>query len=184
MVDVLGHLGMTLLWLAPAWYFIDDRRTAAVFVGAGFWFGMLPDVDLVLSNWLGTVQHHGVFHTVLAALVFAAILGPILGWLLEGLLGGTEWFSRAASDNAIALGVIAIGVAGIAHVFADMLSAPDIAQAVEPLWPIYRQSFGIDVVWYNNPLVNWGLAIAGVALNVGLFFWRGRSSTRGSGVTQ
>jgi hypothetical protein len=59
----------------------------------------------------------------------------------------------------------------VAHVFADMLSAPDIAEAVEPLWPLYRQSFGIDIVWYNNPWFDWGLFVTGILLNVGLYYW-------------
>ena len=75
MVDVLGHLGMALLWLAPVWYFIGHRRTAALVVAGGFWFGMLPDTDLLLSAWVPGIHHHGVLHTVLAATVFALVLG-------------------------------------------------------------------------------------------------------------
>jgi membrane-bound metal-dependent hydrolase YbcI (DUF457 family) len=179
MVDVLGHLGMALIWLAPAWLVIDERKTAATFVGVGFWFGMLPDVDLVLSNVIETVRHHGVFHTVLAAGIFAAVLGPIVGWILKKTLGGSEWFSDAAADNAYSLGVVMVFVAGVSHVFADMLSAPDIAQGVEPFWPVYAQTLGIDVVWYNNPWVNWGLFLVGVALNVALYVRATPERTRG-----
>jgi len=76
MVDVVGHFGMALLWLAPVWYFVDHRQTAALIVATGFWFGMLPDVDLPLSNWGLGLHHHGVVHTVLAVTIFAAVLGP------------------------------------------------------------------------------------------------------------
>lgn len=169
MVDVVGHLGMALIWLAPAWFFIDSRKTAATFVGVGFWFGMLPDVDLVLSNLIGTIRHHGVFHTILAVGIMAAVIGPAVGWVLKKALGGTEWFSDAAADSAASLGFVMVFVAGVAHVFADVLSAPDISQGVEPFWPLYAQTLGIDVVWYNNPWFNWGLFLVGVALNVALY---------------
>ncbi|WP_273836704.1 metal-dependent hydrolase [Halococcus sp. PRR34] len=171
MVDVLGHLGMGLLWLAPAWYFIDDRRTAAVFVGVGFWFGMLPDVDLVLSSFQG-IHHHGVFHTVLAAVVFAAILGPILGWLLKRLFGGTTWFSREAADHATALGVIAVGLPSLAHVFADMLSAPDTSTRIEPLWPLVDGPVVyMDVLFYQSFWATIGLFVLGLAANVAFYYW-------------
>ncbi|WP_135853596.1 metal-dependent hydrolase [Halorussus salinus] len=171
MVDVVGHLGMALVWLAPAWFVIDQRKTAATFVAAGFWFGMLPDVDLVLSNWFPTIKHHGIFHTVLAVTLLAAVIGPLVGWVLKKGLDDSEWFSEAAERSAYSLGFVMVWVAGLAHVFADMLSAPDIAEAVEPLWPLYRQSFGIDIVWYNNPWFNWGLFVTGILLNVGLYYW-------------
>ncbi|MFC7082215.1 metal-dependent hydrolase [Halorussus caseinilyticus] len=181
MVDVVGHLGMALLWLAPAWLVIEHRKTATTFVAAGFWFGMLPDVDLVLKGILPTVKHHGIFHTLLAVTVMAAVIGPLVGLVLKKTLGGSEWFSEAAERSALAFGFVMVFVAGTAHVFADMLSAPDIAEAVEPFWPIYQQSLGIDVVWYNNPWFNWGLLVAGIAVNVGLYYWQKPST--GSGVS-
>lgn len=167
---------MALIWLAPAWVVFDRDRTAATFVGLGFWFGMLPDADLVLSNWFVTVKHHGVLHTVLAVTIAAAVIGPIVGWLLKRTLGDTQWFSRQAADGAYGVGFVMIWVAGLSHLFGDMLSAPDIAEAIEPLWPIYGQSIGIDLVWYNSTWVNWGLFLAGVALNVALFLWLRRSA--------
>ena len=169
MVDVVGHLGMALIWLAPAWYFIDSRRTAATFVLAGVWFGMLPDADLYLRRILPTVQHHGVLHTVLAVTLIAAVLGPVLGVLLREWLGDTKWLSPAAVDRAIPLGFLAVWIPALSHLFADMLSAPDIAQPIEPLWPLYQGSVGIDVIWYNSPLANWGLFVVGVVVQAALY---------------
>lgn len=172
MVDVIGHLGMALIWLAPTWVVVDRPKTAATAVLTGFWFGMLPDIDLVLSNVSGLgVQHHGVFHTLLAALVFGAVIGPILGAIWKAALGDSEWFSREASEKAYQFGFVIVFVAATAHVFADMLSAPDIAQAVEPFWPLYNQSLGIDVVWYNSPWANWGLFLGGIALTGVMWYW-------------
>ena len=170
MVDVVGHLGMALLWLSPAWFILDRPKTAATFVLSGFLFGMLPDVDLVLSNFFATIKHHGVFHTVLVVTILAAILGPIVGKVVEGVAGGSDWLSRRARENIYGFGFMAVWIAGLSHVFADMLSAPDIAEAIEPFWPLYQQSIGIDIVWYNDPWFNWGLFVAGVVVNVGLYY--------------
>ncbi|UPV75355.1 metal-dependent hydrolase [Halorussus limi] len=180
MVDVAGHLGMALVWLAPAWFVIDRRKTAATFVAVGFWFGMLPDVDLVLSNWFPTIKHHGVFHTVLVVTILAAIIGPLVGWILKTWLDDSEWFSEPAERSALSLGFVMVWVAGLSHIFADMLSAPDIAEAIEPLWPLYQQSIGIDLVWYNATWFNWGLLALGVLLNVAFYYWQKPSVGRGA----
>ncbi|MFC4549598.1 MULTISPECIES: metal-dependent hydrolase [Halorussus] len=173
MVDVLGHLGMALIWLAPAWYFLDRPKTAATFVGLSFWFGMLPDVDLYLSNWFAGIHHHGVVHTILAVAIFAVVLGPMLGWVFKKIGESSDWFSERATDSAYSIGVIAILVAGLSHLFADMLSAPDVAQPIEPFWPLYNgQIVLMDVVWYKSFWATWGLFLAGLAINAGLWYWK------------
>ena len=184
MVDVLGHLGMALIWLAPAWYFIDNRKTAAVVVAAGFWFGMLPDVDLVLSNWFAGIHHHGVFHTIVVVTVLAAIIGPVLGWILKTAGSDDDWFSAEAEANALKLGFIAVWVAGLSHLFADMLSAPDVATRIEPFWPLYNGSVVLlDVLWYTSWWATWGLFILGIAVNVVAWYWTEESGeSRGSAV--
>jgi len=61
MVDVTGHLGMALLWLAPAWFLLDYRKTAWTFVVSGVLFGMLPDIDLVLGGFSRLSSTTGCF---------------------------------------------------------------------------------------------------------------------------
>ncbi|WP_123623578.1 metal-dependent hydrolase [Halorubrum sp. CSM-61] len=171
MVDVSGHLGMALLWLAPAWLVLDHRGTAAAFVLSGVPFGMLPDIDLVLEGVVPTVKHHGTIHTVLAVTLMAAVIAPVVGKIFEKIGDETAWLSPQAVDNSVRLGFLAVWIPGIAHLFADILSAPDIADSIEPFWPVYPSSLGIDVVWYNDPLANWGLLAAGVLVNVGLYLY-------------
>ncbi len=169
MVDVLGHFGMALIWLSPSWLFIDQQRTALTFIAVGFWFGMLPDVDLVLSALPG-IHHHGVFHTVLFATVAAVTVGPLLGWAMKRVFGGTEWFSARAEARAYHLGVIAVWVTGLAHVFADMLSAPDTSTRIEPLWPLVEGPIVyMDVLYYKSFWATIGLFVGGLAANV--VFW-------------
>jgi len=182
MVDVLGHLGMALIWLVPAWYFIDTPKTAAAFVGAGFWFGMLPDVDLYLSKWFAGIHHHGVFHTVLLVSIMAAVIGPLLGWVLKTVGSDDDWFSPEAERHAYALGFIAVWVSGLAHVFADMLSAPDASTRIEPLWPLVKGPVVyMDVLWYQSWWATWGLLLLGVAVNVAAWYWKTeRQRSRGT----
>ena len=168
MVDVLGHLGMALLWLAPVWYFVDHRRTAALIVGGGFWFGMLPDIDLPLSAWVDGIHHHGVVHTVLAVTVLAAVLGPLVGLAFTRIGERTDstWFAARAQERATVIGVITVFVTGVAHVFADMLSAPDVSTRIEPLWPVVKGPVVMmDVLWYQSWWATWGLFVLGVTVN-------------------
>ncbi len=169
MVDVLGHLGMALLWLAPSWFAFEQSKTAATFVVAGVPFGMGPDLDLVFSRLFRTIGHHGIFHTILAVTVFAAVVGPVVGTLLEKVIGGSDWFAVESTRESYRFGFVAVWIGGLSHIFADMLSAPDISQAVEPFWPLYFESISVDLVWYNAAWVNWGLVIAGILVNAALF---------------
>ena len=176
MVDISGHLGMTLLWLAPTWLVFDQTKPAATFVLAGLPFGLGPDLDLVFSRLFRTIRHHGIFHTVLAVTVLATIVGPVVGTLLERVVGGSDWFRIEETRDSYRFGFFAVWIAGLSHIFADMLSAPDIAQAVEPFWPLYFESISFDLVWYNAAWFNWGLLAAGIFVNVGLFVYKRDSS--------
>ncbi|MFC5970879.1 metal-dependent hydrolase [Halomarina salina] len=184
MVDVLGHLGMALVWLSPCWLFIDDQRTAVTFLAVGFWFGMLPDVDLVLSNIdaLG-IHHHGVVHTILFVTLAAVTVGPLLGLAMRRVFGGTKWFSRRAAARAVPLGVIIVFVTGLAHLFADTLSAPDKSTRLELLWPLVEGPIVYtDVLYYKSFWATIALFAAGLAFNAAFWYLTfGRSGSRAVG---
>lgn len=57
MIDVAGHVGMTLLFAAPAWI-VWGRRGALGFTAFALATAMLPDADLALRNVL-PLTHHG-----------------------------------------------------------------------------------------------------------------------------
>jgi hypothetical protein len=170
MVDIMGHLAMGLLWAAPAWFVWHDR-VSLVFVGVATVAALFPDVDLWLSALFPEViQHHGVFHTVLAvalaslavgALAAATLVRPVDRWL------GSDRFDRS-SLFVFVTGATLVG--GLSHLFADVLSAPDVSQAIEPFWPLYRQSLSIDLIWYNSPWWNVGLLTVAVLLHLGLAY--------------
>jgi hypothetical protein len=184
MVDVLGHLGMGLLWLAPVWYFVEHRRTAALIVAGGFWFGMLPDVDLYLSGWIEGFHHHGIVHTILVVTILAAVIGPLVGVAFRRIGERTDWFCPRAQERALVIGFLAVWIPALSHIFADMLSAPDVSTRIEPLWPVVNGPVVImDVLWYQSWWATWGLFILGVAVNVLAWYWTdGRRPSNGSTV--
>lgn len=49
MVELLGHVGMALLFATPAW-FLWGRRPSVTFAGFTLVTAMLLDVDLVLEE--------------------------------------------------------------------------------------------------------------------------------------
>lgn len=171
MVDVTGHLGMALIWAAPAWLAWGDRtRVSLLFVGAALATAMLPDVDLVLQT-LTPVVHHGVTHTVLfvtlVVLPLGILLARVLGPRIErDWLGGTP--VPGGSLAAFLCGGLFVG--GCSHLFADMLSAPDIAGPIQPFWPLFQKPWAVDVAWYNDPWWNAGLLAAAVVLNLALAY--------------
>lgn len=128
---------------------------------------------------MSPLKHHGVFHTVLVVTILAAVIGPVVGKVVEAVVGDTDCLSTEAAARSIRFGFLTVWIPGLAHVFADMLSAPDLADSIEPLWPIYGGSIGVDLVWYNNPVVNWGLLVAGVLVNIGLYAYLGGRSFGG-----
>ena len=59
-------------------------------------------------------------------------------------------------------------IGGVRHIFADALSAPDIAAPLSPFWPVYREPVVVDVIYYDAVLWNFGSLAAAVALHLAL----------------
>jgi inner membrane protein len=157
MVDVAGHVGMALVWLGVVWFVVSNRRTAAVFVLIGLPFGLFPDIDLYLRRIFPTLHHHGVVHTVLAVSVVGIVAGTILARTLVPWLADRGYVPLDALDSADALTIGVALLGGYSHLFADILSAPDISQPIEPFWPLYMQPVSIDVFYYTGFWATWGL---------------------------
>ncbi len=157
MVDVAGHIGMALIWLGVVWFVVSDRRTAIVFVLVGLPFGLLPDIDLYLRRVFPTIHHHGVIHTILVVSLVGIVAGTILARTLVPWLADRGYVSANALDDAHSLTIGAVLLGGYSHLFADILSAPDISQPIEPFWPLYLQPVSIDVFYYTGFWATWGL---------------------------
>jgi hypothetical protein len=172
MVDVTGHLGLALIALSPIWIWTDER-TALTFVALGLPFGMLPDVDLELRKLFSTVHHHGVTHTLVFVALVSLVTGVVAARTILPALRSRGYLSEnsPAVRRPVGFATTALFVASAAHLFGDILSAPDISQPIEPLWPLVQGSVGIDVVYYDSNPVNYGLFLAGILLNVGLWWY-------------
>ena len=168
MVDVLGHFAMAFLWSFPAWFRWDGRVSLA-FIGLAVSTAMLPDVDLLLRELPIGVHHHGVTHTVLFVTAFAIVVGIAAAHVLAPLI--ERWWIQSEGHaiprhevHVFVTGGLLVG--GLSHIFADMLSAPDISQPVEPLWPFLNVPISFDLIYYTAPAWNAGLLLVALALHL------------------
>lgn len=168
MVDIMGHLAFGLLFVLPAW-FIWRRRVSIAFVGLALITSLLPDIDLFLSQWFpAEFHHHGVTHTVVFVLFASIVVAAIAAVVLTGPIDRWLGWDRFDSKSLFAFSFLAFFLGGLAHVFADMLSAPDISTPIEPLWPFITQPWGIDLIYYNNPLWNSVFLAVMLAIHIAL----------------
>jgi len=171
MVDVTGHLGMALLFAAPAWA-VWGRRGAFSFTAFALVTAMLPDADLYLQGVL-PISHHGLTHTILFVTVTGLVAGAVAARLLTARLNAHRWV-RSTNIRGETVAVFAAAgfvVGGLSHIFADVLSAPDIAAPLKPFWPLYPDPVIVDVIYYDAPLWNVGLIAAAVVLHLGLAWY-------------
>lgn len=170
MVDVMGHLAMGLLWAIPAW-FVWSRRVAVAFVALTGVAALLPDIDLFLDDLLPSmIHHHGVTHTIVFVVGMGVLVGALLATVLAKPIDRYLDGERFDRWSLFGFATAALVVGGLSHLFADMLSAPDISTPIEPLWPFVQGSWGLDLVWYNNPWWNVGLLTVAVLLHLGLAY--------------
>lgn len=166
MVDASGHIAMALLFAAPAWI-VWSRRGALGFTAFALVTAMLPDTDLLLQQYL-PISHHGVTHTLLFVGVASGLAGTISArWLTDWLNDHPRVRSTTITPEVVfwfATGGFLTG--GVSHIFADLLSAPDIAAPLSPFWPLYDQPVIIDVIYYDSVIWNFGLLAVAVGLHV------------------
>ncbi|MFD1587539.1 metal-dependent hydrolase [Halorientalis brevis] len=166
MVDIMGHVAMGLLWALPAW-FIWKKRVALAFVGVVVPTALLPDVDLWLHRLFpAMVHHHGVTHTVVFVAGLSVVFGGIVAALFTDPIDRWLQSERFTSGKLFGFALVAFLLGGLSHLFADMLSAPDIATPIEPFWPFFDKPWAVDVIWYNSPVWNAGLLAVAVLLHV------------------
>lgn len=171
MVELLGHLALALLSSLVAW-FLWDGRVSAAFAGLTLVTAMLPDVDLALRHVL-PMDHHGVTHTVPFVLAVAVVAGAVVEYGLrahfERLLA--RWAGYRVSRGALFVFVTgAFALGGLSHLFGDMLSSPDVAKPVSPLWPLIDSPIAFDVIWYASPWWNTGLFLVALACHAVLAY--------------
>ncbi|WP_408959319.1 metal-dependent hydrolase [Natrinema sp. 74] len=166
MVDIMGHIAMGLLWTVPVW-FVWTERVSLAFIGFAVVAALLPDIDRWLQ-WLvpRLVHHHGVVHTVAFVVASSVLGGAVVARALDGPIDRWLESERFDTTSLFVFAVAALLVGGLSHLFADMLSAPDVAQPIEPFWPVYEQVVSVDLLWYNSPWWNVGLLTVAVFLHL------------------
>jgi inner membrane protein len=172
-MHLAGHLGMALLFTA-IFAFVFERRVGVAFTALALTTAMLPDIDLLLSNYF-PIHHHGVTHTLLFVGIASAILGTVLAAILranEDVVEQVTSENRRLSYRTLwYFCTAAFFLGAFSHLFADILSASDIAPPLEPLWPIYgAELITADVIPVNSDLWNFGLLLVGLVVNIG-FTW-------------
>jgi len=154
MVDIMGHLAFGLLFALPAW-FIWRKRVAASFVALAMITSLLPDLDLWLARFFpGEFHHHGVTHTIVFVVLASVVIGLVAAAVLTRPVD--EWLGWRRFDRWSMFGFafLAFLLGGLSHVFADILSAPDISTPIEPFWPFFDKPWSVDLIYYNDPTWN------------------------------
>lgn len=168
MVDVLGHLGMSLLWATPAWFVWGDRRVAAFLVPV-LLASLSPDVDLYLRG----VPHHGPTHTIVFVAAVAAVGGALLTGVVRLVRRRVRWLESGDRSSLLATYAFTTAgllVGGLSHVFTDMLSTSSAELPVNPFWPVTEKPFSIYVIHeFSAPLWNGGLLLLALLIHAVLF---------------
>jgi inner membrane protein len=172
MVDIAGHLGVALIVLSPLW-FLHDRRVALTFIAIGVPFGLLPDIDLLLKQFIPTIHHHGITHTILFVTVVSGIATVVVVPPLFDASRETEWFPIDTIEHPYRVTFGTFWIASLSHLFMDMLASPDIKryEPIEPFWPLFQQPVTIDLIYYSAFLFTWGLLIAGIVITLAFWWW-------------
>lgn len=157
---------MALLFATPAWM-IWGRRGALGFTAFALLTAMLPDADLVLQHVL-PITHHGVTHTFVFVILVSVLAGVVAARRLTDWLNanGRIRSTTITSGTVFVFATAGLTVGGVSHLFADLLSAPDIAAPLSPFWPFYSEPVIIDVIYYDSPFWNFGLITVGVLLHL------------------
>lgn len=159
---------MGLLWAIPAW-FVWRGRASLVFIGIAAVASQLPDVDLWIEKVApAMIHHHGFTHTVVFVALASVLVGAVIAATLSRPVDRWLEHERFTSSSLFVFSSLAFLVGGLSHLFADVLSAPDLAQPLEPFWPVIDQPVIVDLIWYDNPLWNVGLLIVAVIVHLAL----------------
>jgi membrane-bound metal-dependent hydrolase YbcI (DUF457 family) len=162
-----GHIGLALLFAAPAWLVFDGFRTGLAFSALAALTGMFPDLDIYVMRYL-FVEHHGVMHS-LTFLVPAAL---VLGGLVTGGYLAVRDGDRPSAGAAFAFVTVALFTGMVAHMTGDVLTSPDIAPPIKPLYPLVETQLVFDAAFVKSNVWNLGPLALGLLTQGALAAWR------------
>lgn len=156
-------MGMALLFAAPAWFAFHGARTKVAYVLLAASMGMFPDSDLLWMRYF-FIEHHGLTHSFLFLIPAALVLGAIVTGVYLAYRDG----DRPGAWAVYGFVVLALFTGMLSHVFADVLTSPDIAPPIKPLYPLVKTSFVLDAAYVKSNLWNLGTLALGIVVQLGL----------------
>jgi membrane-bound metal-dependent hydrolase YbcI (DUF457 family) len=162
-----GHIGLALLFAAPAWFVFDEFRAGLAFSALAALTGMFPDTDIYVMQYV-FIEHHGIMHSLVFLIPAALVLGGIV-------TGG--YLAVRDDDNPAAVAVfgfvtVALFTGMVAHMTGDILTSPDIAPPVKPLTPLVEERFVLDAAFVKSNLWNLGTLALALVTQGALATWR------------
>lgn len=146
-----GHIGLALLFAAPAWLVFEGFRAGLAFSALAALTGMFPDLDIYVMRYL-FVEHHGVMHS----LVFLVPAALVLGGVITGGYLAVRDGDRPAAAAVFGFVTVALFVGMLSHMVGDILTSPDIAPPIKPLYPLVETRFVLDAAFVKSNLWNLG----------------------------
>jgi len=158
-----GHVGLTALLFAPlvCWFRLRGRPVAASqCLHVALALSLVPDVDKLLPG----LVHRGVTHTLLAAMVAGALVVVCVRPARTRSPGLGEFRpvrARTPGLGAEHPAVCYLVGAGsvVVHLVGDVITS----MGIQPLFPLRRVGYSLDLVQASSPTANLALVAAGTA---------------------
>ena len=158
-----GHIGMALLFAAPAWLAFDQFRAGLAFSALAALTGMFPDLDIYVMRYV-FIEHHGVMHSLVFLIPAALVLGAIVS---AGYLVVRDG-DRPSAGAVYAFASLALFTGMVSHMVGDVLTSPDIAPPIKPFYPLLQTPIVLDAAFVKSNLWNLGPLALGIVTQVGL----------------
>lgn len=172
-----GHLGLALLFAAPAWLVFGQLKAGAAFSALAATTAMFPDIDLVAMRVL-FIEHHGISHSLVFLIPAALVLGGVVtaGYLAIRDRTGRPTKSSRSVTALYAFATLALFTGMLAHLAGDVLTSPDVAPPIKPLMPITDSALYLDAAFVKSNLWNLGTLALGITVQTafGIRGWLAR----------
>ncbi|WP_408958251.1 metal-dependent hydrolase [Natrinema sp. 74] len=146
----VGHYGSALLAYAPLGTVVSLGGRGDIAIVGGLVcvaLSTLPDYD----HRLPLIEHRGPTHTVAFALLVGAGLAALTAVVVDA---ASAFVGASVASFAFLVGVVSIG----SHLLADALTP----MGIQPLWPLSRRRYSLELTTAANPIANYGLFGLGI----------------------
>jgi membrane-bound metal-dependent hydrolase YbcI (DUF457 family) len=138
-------------------------KTGLAFSGLAALTAMFPDTDLYVMQYV-FIEHHGLMHS----LVFLIPAALLLGVVVAGGYLAVRDDDHPPATAVYAFVTVALFTGMLAHMIGDVLTSPDVAPPIKPLYPVVKSQFVLDAAFVKSNLWNLGVFALGVVVQTGL----------------